>query len=110
MFCGQKYKKEQVWRGNARPGKRKGPKSRTNALHVLTEIGHVALLIKAGGSPQYSRFELAVVAARGATKTSSYRGTDILHRGVHLLRARGFRRHDLSIKLQMLGLNQAANI
>jgi hypothetical protein len=26
------------------------------------------------------------------------------------LRARGFRRHDLSIKLQMLGLNQAANI
>ena len=33
-----------------------------------------------------------------------------LHRGVHLLRARGFRCQDLSIKLRTLGLDQAANV
>lgn len=107
LFCGQKCKNDQVWRGT--PGQKKGPKSARTIYTSRLNRTRCTLLIKAGGSPQIpalnSRSSRRVLRPR-----PPHRGTDILHRGVHLLRALGFRRHDLSIKLQMLGLNQAANI
>ena len=94
LFCGQKCKNAQVWRGT--PGQKKGPKSRTNDLHVPTESDTLhcsSKWVEARKIPALnSRSSRRVLPQR-----PPHRGTDILHRGVHLLRALGFRRHDLSI-------------